>query len=53
MAGLNVITYLTAYLDARGRTGGKPPAGPDLERFLPSSATPDDLDAWAQPPHPG
>ena len=25
MAGLNPITYLTAYLDACGRTGGKPP----------------------------
>jgi hypothetical protein len=35
MAGLNVLTYLTAYLDACGRNGGKPLAGPDLERFLP------------------
>jgi transposase len=53
MAGLNVITYLTAYLDACGRTGGKPPAGPDLQRFQPWTATPDDLHAWAQPPRPG
>ena len=53
MAGLNPITYLTAYLDACGRTGGKPPTGPDLERFLPWTATPDDLHAWAQPPRPG
>jgi transposase len=53
MAGLNVITYLTAYLDACGRTGGKPPAGPDLERFLPWTATRDDLHTWAQPPRPG
>jgi transposase len=53
MAGLNVITYLTAYLDACGRTGGKPLAGPDLERFLPWAATREDLDAWAQPPRPG
>ena len=30
MAGLNVLTYLTAYLDACGRNGGKPLAGPDL-----------------------
>lgn len=30
MAGLNVLTYLTAYLDACGRNNAKPPAGPDL-----------------------
>jgi len=53
MAGLNVITYLTAYLDACGRTSGKPPTGPDLERFLPWTATREDLHAWAQPPRPG
>src|SRR6266545_4367161 len=53
MAALNVLTYLTAYLDACGRNGGKPPAGPDLERFLPWNATPADLRAWAQPPPPG
>ena len=53
MAGLNVITYLTAYLDTCGRTGGKPPTGPNLERFLPWTATREDLDTWAQPPRPG
>jgi len=53
MAGLNVITYLTAYLDACGRTGGKPPTGPNLERFLPWTATREDLNTWAQPPRPG
>jgi hypothetical protein len=53
MTGLNVITYLTAYLDACGRAGGKPPTGPDLQRFLPWTATHDDLDTWAQPPRPG
>ena len=53
MAGLNVLTYLTACLDACGRNGGKPPAGPDLERFLPWTADPDDLRDWAQPPRPG
>jgi transposase len=53
MAGLNPITYLTAYLDTCGRAGGKPLAGPDLERFQPWAATPDDLDAWKQPPRPG
>jgi len=50
MAGLNVLTYLTAYLDACGRNSGKSLSGPDLERFLPWHASPDDLQAWAQPP---
>jgi transposase len=53
MAGLNVLTYLTAYLDECGRNHGKPPTGPDLERFLPWHAGPGDLRAWAQPPPPG
>lgn len=50
MAGLNVLTWLIAYLDACGRNGGNPPSGPDLERFLPWNASPEDLRAWAQPP---
>ena len=53
MAGLNVLTYLTAYLDACGRNRGKPLAGPDLDRFLPWAADPADLRAWTQPPRPG
>ena len=53
MAGLNVLTYLTAYFDACGRNGGKPPPGPDIERFLPWKASPEDLHAWAQPARPG
>ena len=53
MARLNPITYLTAYLDACGRTGGKPPTGLNLERFLPWTATREDLGTWAQPPRPG
>jgi transposase len=52
MAGLNVLTYLTAYLDACGRNRGKPPTGPDLKRFLPWTAAPADLRTWAQPPPP-
>ena len=52
MAGLNVLTYLTAYLDACGRNGGKPLAGPGLDRFLPWKASPEDRHAWAQPPPP-
>jgi transposase len=53
MAGLNPLTYLTAYLDECGRNGGKPLSGPALERFLPWNASPEDLQAWAQPPRPG
>jgi len=53
MAGLNVLTYLTAYLDECGRNGGKPLAGPGLERFLPWNASPEDLQAQARPPPPG
>jgi hypothetical protein len=45
MAGLNVLTYLTAYLDARGRNGGKPLSGSGLERFLPWNAVAADLRA--------
>src|SRR6266571_1098407 len=52
MAGLNVLTYLTAYLDACGRNNGKPLSGPRLERFLPWNADPEDLRTWAQPPPP-
>ncbi len=53
MAGLNVLTYLTAYLDACGHNGSKPLTGPDLQRFLPWNAEPADLHAWTQPPPPG
>jgi len=49
-AGLNVLTYLTAYLDACGRNGAKPLTAPDLQRFLPWNASPADLHTWAQPP---
>ena len=52
-AGRTCPAYLTAYLDACGRNGGRPPSGPDLERFLPWLAAPEDLRAWAQPPPPG
>jgi transposase len=50
MARLNIITYLTAYLDECGRNGGKPLTGKALERFLPWNASPEDLRTWAQPP---
>jgi transposase len=50
MAGLNLLTYLAAYLDECGRRGGKPLSGPALERFFPWNASPEDLRTWAQPP---
>jgi transposase len=50
LAGLNPLTWLTAYLSECGRNGGKPPAGTALERFLPWTASPEDLRTWAQPP---
>src|SRR6266568_5127187 len=53
MAGLNILTWLTAYLGECGRNGGKPPSGSALEQFLPWHASPGDLRAWAQPPAPG
>jgi transposase len=53
MAGLNVLTYLTAYLDECGRTGGKPLTGPALECFLPWNAAQEDLRTWAHPPPAG
>jgi transposase len=53
MAGLNALSWLTAYLDQCGRNGGKPLTGPALERFLPWNASPEDLRTWAQPPPDG
>jgi transposase len=53
MAGLNVLTYLIAYLDACGRNNGKPLTGPNLDHFLPWNADPADLRTWAQPHPPG
>jgi transposase len=50
LAGLNPLTWLTAYLDECGRNGGKPLARADLERFLPWNASPADLRTRAQPP---
>jgi transposase len=50
MAELNLLTWLTAYLNECGRNGAKPLAGPALERFLPWNASPEDLQTWAQPP---
>ena len=53
MAGLNILTYLTAYLDECGRHGGKLLTRATLQRFLPWNASPEDLRIWAQPPPTG
>jgi transposase len=53
MAGLNLITYLTAYLGECGRNRGKPLSGKAPERFFPWNASPEDLQAWTKPPPPG
>jgi hypothetical protein len=53
MHGFNPVTYLTAYLDACGRNGAKPPGGGHLDQFLPWQATPEDKAAWAKAPPPG
>jgi hypothetical protein len=50
LADLNVLTWLTAYLDACGANNSRPLSGPDLQRFLPWNANPEDLRTWAQPP---
>ena len=42
MAGLDVLTYLSACLDACGRNSGKHPAGPELDRFTLESQSPED-----------
>ena len=51
-AGLNPLAYLTAYLNECARVGGTAPTGQALTRFLPWTATPDDLSAWGQDPQP-
>lgn len=51
LAGLNPITYLTAYLDACGAAGGTPLTPTALQRFLPWTANSTDLATWAAPPH--
>ena len=53
MAGLNVLTWLTAYPGERGRNSSKLLTGPALERFLPWNANREDLRTWAQPPPAG
>ncbi|MEO7193408.1 MAG: IS66 family transposase [Pseudonocardiaceae bacterium] len=51
-AGLNPLTYLTAYLDECARAGGTAPTGQTLTRFLPWTAGTDDRATWAHDPQP-
>jgi transposase len=51
-AGLNPLTYLSAYLDECARAGGTAPTDQTLTRFLPWTANTDDLTAWANGPQP-
>ncbi len=40
MAGLNPLTWLTAYLDECGRNGGKPPTGGNWNASCPGTPAP-------------
>lgn len=51
-AGASPLTYLTDYLTACAAAGGKAPAGPALERFLPWAASSQDLTRWRHPAGP-
>jgi transposase len=51
-AGLNPLTYLTAYLDECAQANGTTPTDQALTRFLPWAAGTDDLTAWANEPPP-
>jgi len=51
-AGLNPLTYLTAYLDECAQAGGTAPTDEALTRFLPWAAGTNDLTTWAHDPRP-
>ena len=48
--GLNVLTYLNAYLDACAQAGSKAPEGEQLARFAPWAANEADLANWRAGP---
>jgi transposase len=50
-AGLNPLAYLHTYLHECARAGGRAPTGEALTRFLPWTASTDDLTTWAHTPH--
>jgi transposase len=49
-AGLNPLSWLTSYLEACARSGGRAPVGAVLESFLPWAASEDDLALWRDAP---
>lgn len=49
-AGANLLTYLTAYLEACASAGSRAPQGEALARFAPWGASEADLAAWRDPP---
>lgn len=49
-AGLNPLSWLTSYLDACAKAGGRAPERAQLEGFLPWAASDDDLAAWRDAP---
>lgn len=49
-AGASPLAYLTDYFSACAAAGGKAPAGPALDRFLPWVAGGEDLAGWRAPP---
>jgi transposase len=51
-AGLNPLTYLKAYLDSCAQAGATAPTSEALTRFLPWTASTNDLTAWAHNPQP-
>jgi transposase len=48
--GLNPLTYFTAYLDACGKNNSKPLDQQALTKFLPWTASQEDLATWREPP---
>lgn len=50
-AGINPLSYLHDYLDACAHAGGRPPESETLTRFLPWSASSNDLKRWRDAPN--
>lgn len=49
LAGASPLVYLADYITACADAGGKPPTGPGLDRFLPWTASEQDLTRWQHP----
>ncbi|MGH8980721.1 MAG: IS66 family transposase, partial [Acidimicrobiales bacterium] len=48
--GANPLSYLTSYLDACAKAGGRAPRGEALEAFFPWAAADADLTRWSNAP---